>query len=156
CNMNMLETTTHLAGIKENGASKKSDDSLASRNGRDILMRVKRKSGSNKSGRVPKVPPYKNPALPAEKRVGDLLRRMTIEEKAAQMMCVWQQKVKKLVDEHGDFDLGKAQEAFKDGCGIGQVGRPSDAGAPFTQPELGRNARQMAELTNAIQKFFIE
>lgn len=94
--------------------------------------------------------------MPAEARVADLLARMTVEEKTAQMMCVWQQKAKKLVDEQGNFDPAKAREAFKDGHGIGQVGRPSDAGAPFSAPELGRNARQMAELTNAIQKFFIE
>lgn len=102
------------------------------------------------------IPAYRNPALPVAERVADLLRRMTVEEKAAQMMCVWQRKAKMLVDEQGNFDFNKAKEAFKDGHGIGQVGRPSDAGAPFSTPEKGRNARQMAELTNAIQKFFIE
>lgn len=102
------------------------------------------------------VPPYKNAALPVADRVADLLRRMTLEEKAAQMMCVWQQKTDKLVDEHGVFDPARARKAFQDGCGIGQVGRPSDAGGPFSEPERGRNARQMAELTNAIQNFFIE
>ena len=102
------------------------------------------------------MPPYKNPGLPVGARVKDLLARMTLEEKAAQMMCVWQQKAKKLLDENGNFDLQKAKVAFKDGCGIGQVGRPSDAGASPATPADGRNARQMAELTNAIQKFFIE
>jgi beta-glucosidase len=105
---------------------------------------------------APKIPLYRNPAAPAARRVKDLLSRMTLEEKAAQMMCIWQRKSKMLVDEHGNFDLNKAKEAFKDGYGIGQVGRPSDAAAnPPTSPN-GRNARQMAELTNAIQKFFIE
>ena len=99
---------------------------------------------------------YRNAALPAEKRVRDLLSRMTLEEKAAQMMCVWQQKAETLVDAAGNFDLAKAQKAFKDGHGIGQVGRPSDAGSTPTEPRKGRNARQMAELTNAIQRFFIE
>ncbi len=74
---------------------------------------------------------------------------MTLEEKAAQMMCVWQKKAETLVDADGNFDLRKAKAAFKHGRGLGQVGRPSDAGK-------GKNARQMAELTNAIQKFFIE
>jgi beta-glucosidase len=95
-----------------------------------------------------KFPAYKRSHLPAEKRVKDLLARMTLAEKAAQMMCVWQEKAAKLVDAGGHFDLKKARAAFKDGCGIGQVGRPSDAGG-------GRNAREMAELTNAIQQFFI-
>jgi beta-glucosidase len=35
-----------------------------------------------------RIPPYKNAKLPAAKRVKDLLSRMTLEEKAAQMMCV--------------------------------------------------------------------
>src|SRR5664280_2411467 len=74
---------------------------------------------------------------------------MTLEEKAAQMMCVWQKKSETLVNGDGNFDLKKARNAFKLGHGLGQVGRPSDAGK-------GKNAREMAELTNAIQKFFLE
>jgi beta-glucosidase len=93
--------------------------------------------------------PYRNPALPVKARVADLLARMTLEEKAAQMTCVWQQKMTTLVDDAGNFDAAKAREHFGHGYGLGQVGRPSDAAG-------GRNARQTAELTNAIQKFFIE
>jgi len=93
--------------------------------------------------------PYKNAALPVAKRVKDLLSRMTLEEKAAQMLCIWQKKPETLVDSEGNFDLQKAKAAFKDRRGLGQVGRPSDAGK-------GKDARGMAELTNAVQKFFIE
>ena len=75
-------------------------------------------------------PAYKNPALPVARRVKDLLARMTLAEKAAQMMCVWQEKAQTLVDAAGNFDPAKAATAFKHGHGIGQVGRPSDAGAP--------------------------
>jgi len=74
---------------------------------------------------------------------------MTLEEKAAQMMCVWQKKSETLVDERGNFDLAEAKKAFRHRLGLGQVGRPSDAGG-------GKDARGMAEVTNAIQKFFIE
>ena len=74
---------------------------------------------------------------------------MTLEEKAAQMMCVWQQKAATLLNADGEFDVNKARAAYKKGHGLGQVGRPSDAGG-------GKDARAMAELTNAIQKFFIE
>jgi beta-glucosidase len=95
------------------------------------------------------LPIYKNPALPPARRVKDLLSRMTLEEKAAQMMCVWQKKSETLVNGDGSFDLRKAKAAFKKGHGLGQVGRPSDAGK-------GKNAREMAELTNAIQKFFLQ
>ena len=33
--------------------------------------------------------PYKNPELPVDIRVWDLLRRMTLEEKVAQLGTVW-------------------------------------------------------------------
>ena len=62
----------------------------------------------------------------------------------------------KLLDAAGNFDFKKAKAAFKNGHGIGQVGRPSDAGSPPSDAGVGKNAREMAELTNAIQKFFIE
>ncbi|HVU26431.1 MAG TPA: glycoside hydrolase family 3 N-terminal domain-containing protein [Verrucomicrobiae bacterium] len=109
-----------------------------------------------KKNSAAKMPNYKNAELAPEKRVKDLLARMTLEEKAAQMMCVWQEKNSKLLDANGDFDFAKAKAAFKNGRGIGQVGRPSDAGSPPTEPWRGKTARGMAELTNAIQKFFIE
>ncbi|TVR75161.1 MAG: beta-glucosidase [Marinilabiliales bacterium] len=93
--------------------------------------------------------PYMNPALTPEERVKDLISRMTLEEKAAQMVCVWNEKNETLVDENGNFDPEKAKAAYSNGRFPGQVGRPGDAGG-------GRNAREMAELTNDIQKFFIE
>ncbi len=97
----------------------------------------------------PRVPLYKNPSLAPEKRVRDLLARMTLEQKAAQMMCLWRSKAETLVDADGNFDPAKARKTLGKGAGIGQVGRPSDAGK-------GKDARAMAELTNAIQKFFVE
>ena len=99
---------------------------------------------------------YKKPSLSPERRVRDLLARMTLEEKAAQMMCVWQEKSAKLVDAQGNFAFAKAKAAFKKGHGLGQVGRPSDAGSKPTDAGIGKNPRATAELTNAIQKFFIE
>jgi beta-xylosidase len=94
-------------------------------------------------------PSYKDTSLAPEKRAQDLLGRMTLEEKVAQMLCIWQQKPQALVDEKGDFDEPRAKIRFPDGHGLGQVGRPSDAGG-------GRTARQMADLTNAIQRFFVD
>ena len=38
------------------------------------------------------LPPYKDASLPIERRVADLLARMTLEEKVAQTLAVWQQK----------------------------------------------------------------
>ncbi|MGH7619748.1 MAG: glycoside hydrolase family 3 N-terminal domain-containing protein, partial [Gemmatimonadaceae bacterium] len=92
---------------------------------------------------------YLDPALSAEARTRDLLARMTLEEKAAQMMCVWQQKADTLVDAQGNFDIEKARRSFAHGNGIGQIGRPSDTGG-------GKGARAQADLTNDIQRFFIE
>ncbi len=94
-------------------------------------------------------PTYKNPAASIDARVDDLLSRMTLEEKVAQMLCVWREKADALVDGRGRFDRAKASARFAAGHGLGQVGRPSDAGEGLT-------AREMAELTNAIQRFFIE
>jgi beta-glucosidase len=102
------------------------------------------------------VAPYRDASLPAEQRVADLLARMTLEEKAAQMMCVWQGKSETLVDASGGFDIEKARRAFGHGNGLGQVGRPSDAGSSGHEPEKGRDPRAMAELTNTIQRFFVE
>jgi beta-glucosidase len=92
--------------------------------------------------------PYKDATLSIDERVSDLLGRMTLAEKAAQMTCIWQKKAELLLNEHGVFDLAKARANFGHGNGLGQVGRPSDAAG-------GRNARETAELTNAIQEFFI-
>jgi beta-glucosidase len=110
---------------------------------------MKKQSAAKRESPRPTAPAYKNPALPPAKRVKDLLARMTLDEKAAQMLCVWQTKAKTLVDADGNFDLAKAKSAFRKGHGLGQVGRPSDAGS-------GKDARGMAELTNAIQEFFLE
>ncbi len=96
-------------------------------------------------------PRYRDRAAPAAARVRDLLARMTLEEKAAQMVCVWNGKAEMLVDRPGTFDAAKAAAAFADGHGLGQVGRPSDAGGP-----PGLTPRRNAELTNAIQRFFLE
>ena len=36
-----------------------------------------------------KSPPYKDPSVPTNERVRDLLARMTLEEKAAQLRSMW-------------------------------------------------------------------
>jgi beta-glucosidase len=101
---------------------------------------------------------YRNQQLTIRERVTDLVSRMTLEEKAAQMHCVWNQKAEKLLDDKGNFDVEKARANFGHGHGLGQVGRPSDAGRPANSPASGGGptARQLAELTNAIQEFFVE
>ncbi len=90
---------------------------------------------------------YKNVKLPVDTRVADLLGRMTLEEKVAQMICIWGQKKTILFDEEGNLDLHNLGLHLKHG--IGQIGRISDTGK-------GQNAIEMAELANALQKFFVE
>src|ERR1700676_983435 len=43
--------------------------------------------------RLPVTPPYKNAALPVEKRVADLLSRMTVAEKIKQLDMYWGHEV---------------------------------------------------------------
>jgi beta-glucosidase len=88
-------------------------------------------------------PDYRNPALPTARRVDDLLARMTLQEKVAQMLCVWSAK-RQITDARGRFDPARPPEWFR--VGIGRVERPSD----------GHGARAQAEFTNAVQKWVKE
>ena len=64
---------------------------------------MKKQEGTPKQGHT-KEPLYKNSRLASARRVKDLLSRMTLQEKAAQMLCIWQQKAQTLVDGDGNFD----------------------------------------------------
>jgi beta-glucosidase len=88
-------------------------------------------------------PDYQNTALPTARRVEDLLARMTLEEKVAQMLCLWNAK-RQITDGQGRFDPARAPEWFR--VGIGRIERPSD----------GHGARAQAEFTNAIQRWVKE
>jgi len=86
--------------------------------------------------------PYKNPRLPIEVRVNDLLSRMTIEEKFWQLFMI-----------PGDLDGGK--EKFKHGI-LGLQVPP-----PRTNDSAGRSLNpnpvlEMARKINSIQKYFVE
>ena len=85
-------------------------------------------------------PDYGNPTLPTARRVEDLLSRMRLEEKVAQMLCLWNAK-HQITDAQGRFDPTRAPEWFR--VGIGRIERPSD----------GHGARAEAEFTNAIQRW---
>ena len=85
--------------------------------------------------------PYRDPRLPVERRVDDLLRRMTLEEKVAQMLSLWQGKATITDRASGRFDPARAPHWFR--VGIGRIERPSD----------GHGARAEAEFTNAIQRW---
>ena len=93
------------------------------------------------------IPDYKNPALSVEERVADLASRMTLEEKIAQMLCVWGEKKNTFIDEDGKLSLDKLKKFYKDG--IGQIGRLSDT-------NNGLSPVDMAEMANELQKYFVE
>ena len=96
-------------------------------------------------------PVYKDPNAPIEQRVEDLLSRMTLDEKIAQITTVWNRK-QEVLTPTDDFDEAKAKKVFP--AGIGQVARPSDlrgGGDPYEHPF--RNARETVALVNAMQHF---
>ncbi|RPI04668.1 MAG: beta-glucosidase [Ignavibacteriae bacterium] len=57
---------------------------------------------------------YKNAKLPIHKRVTDLLERMTLEEKVAQLMGLWKGGIEDFIDELDDPE--KMNELFGKGC----------------------------------------
>lgn len=95
---------------------------------------------------VKEIPPYKNPALPVDERVKDLLGRMTIEEK------FWQTYMMP-----GDLDKGK--DRFSHGIFGFQVSTIGTSNPELKQllqynPKL--TAKEMAKKINEIQRYFVE
>jgi beta-glucosidase len=85
--------------------------------------------------------PYLNPALKPEERVADLMERMTIEEKTAQLMGIWNGGVQDFKPEELS-DPVKMQEIFGNGC---HSVHPSPL-----------NIRDTVRMRNTIQKFLTE
>jgi len=97
---------------------------------------------------------YRDSAQPVEHRVADLLGRMTLDEKVAQLLCLWDDKVK-VLDDDGHFAPGQAAAELPHG--IGCVARPSDRwgqSTPGVTPT--RTPAETAELINAVQRWLIE
>lgn len=84
---------------------------------------------------------YKNPKLPVAARVKDLLARMTLEEKTAQLMGLWNGGVEDFKEEIF-ADKAKMKEIFGKGC-------HSIHPAPFGITET-------VNLRNRIQKYLLE
>ncbi|MBR3358732.1 MAG: glycoside hydrolase family 3 C-terminal domain-containing protein [Solobacterium sp.] len=85
---------------------------------------------------------YKDPSVSVEERIEDLLSRMTLEEKAAQLCGDLAASFIK----EGKPDMDLLREKFKDGHGR------------FTQYSLVGlvDPNQIAEITNMVQKYFVE
>lgn len=95
--------------------------------------------------------PYKNAKLPISARVADLLTRMTLAEKVAQVQCHWE------TTSWGTVTNPKTNEADLDKWakfapnGLGQLARPNETSASGS-----RSAFETATYANAVQKYFVE
>jgi beta-glucosidase len=106
-----------------------------------------------------KNPVYRDASLSTEERVADLLSRMTLDEKAAQMVAA-QAEVKDsiFISENGEISIGNIQAAFPHG--VGQVTRLSEVRGGQSQTSRGKDVpltpAQNALLANKLQKYFVE
>jgi beta-glucosidase len=93
------------------------------------------------------VPAFRNPHLPIEQRVADLLSRMTLEEKVAQLEGAWENRqffkdpLSLFVDEKGAFLPERASVLLRNG--LGEMSRSSE----------GKGPREMAVFTNTLQRW---
>jgi beta-glucosidase len=96
-------------------------------------------------------PVYKDAKASVEARVEDLLGRMTLEEKIAQITAVWDSKAE-IFDANMEFDAAKMAKKFPDN--IGQFARPSDANGPASPREVpGRGVSRTIKLVNDLQRY---
>ncbi|MBN8813700.1 MULTISPECIES: glycoside hydrolase family 3 N-terminal domain-containing protein [Sphingomonas] len=105
-------------------------------------------------------PLYKEAGQPIDARVEDLLGRMTLEEKVAQLVAIWLKK-DAIQTPAGDFDPAKASAAFPNG--LGMISRPSDrkgvaAGTANAGADVAANRGPVETATyiNAAQKWSME
>ena len=96
-------------------------------------------------------PLYRDPSQPVERRVADLLGRMTLEEKVAQTLALWKRK-ERITDEDGRFAPAKAGDVLA--RGIGQLSRPSELRDRPRRIVLG--PRDNAVFVNAVQRWLVE
>jgi beta-glucosidase len=98
-------------------------------------------------------PVYRDAKAPIERRVEDLLSRMTQEEKIAQITTIWTQKGE-ILNAAGDFDAARAKRLYP--AGIGHFARPNDlTGGGNPNKEQFRDEKRTVTLVNAIQKWTI-
>ncbi len=97
---------------------------------------------------------YLDSGAPVAARVSDLLERMTLDEKAAQLRCMWEGKIL-LLDKSRNFSPERATKAIPHG--IGQLSRISDyRGYPDWDPSRSRTLANTVTLVNAIQRYLVE
>lgn len=108
--------------------------------------------------------PYRDPSLPIDQRIDDLLRRMSLEEKVGQLIGIWQDK-KFVNDANGMFSAKRAAQKYPHG--LGQISRPGDRvgavdrdGAPIAAGAkaniINREGLEASNYVNAAQKWAVE
>lgn len=105
------------------------------------------------------IPLYLEAKAPVAQRVADLLGRMTLEEKVAQMIALWSTKA----DVMDDLVFSPEKASIAYGTGIGQISRPSDrqggTGVPDTTGGTAarwRTPAETVEFVNAVQRWTTE
>ena len=97
--------------------------------------------------------PYWDASLPVKQRVADLMARMTMEEKLAQMISTWTNKAEiQDEDDMNRFDPAAASERYPDG--IGFFTRPSDQVGPGSpRVNTPRSIEESIAYANALQRW---
>lgn len=96
---------------------------------------------------------YLDASAPVDERVRDLLARMTLEEKIAQITTIWEGK-SDIQDEALNFDPARARDAHPQG--IGHIARPSDRRGAAPGGPRWRSLRDSVEYINAVQRYALE
>ena len=115
---------------------------------------------ANVQAQAPTQPEVQTPDIDA------LLAEMTLDEKLAQVSCIWRDK-SKVLDEDGGFSPEKMAEAFPHG--VGCFARPQDTmgveqqressganDATVVRRQSARTPSETVALTNAVQRWMIE
>ncbi len=97
------------------------------------------------AAQTPAVPPYQNPTQPIEVRVKDLVARMTLEEKVAQLQS-FRPTDPKVFDDQGNFVGGADTTVLVNGVGAIYLGEDRFASKP----------RERVLRANSVQKYLRE
>ncbi len=102
----------------------------------------------------------------ADDSISNVIARMTLDEKLAQISCIWMEKPK-ILDANGEFSPAKMKAAFPHG--VGCIARPQDTiglERPAERKDVNdstvvrrlsaRTPSNTVRLTNAIQQWMIE
>ena len=105
---------------------------------------------SGKTGKPSDAAAYRDAGLSVDNRINDLLARMTVEEKVAQVTAVWNDKRRM---DNDDFSFNADSARLLMPHGIGHITRPSETNGGA---DPGRTGAETIAYVNAIQKWLVE